>query len=92
MVNGLITYSGGHAARGSKDGGAERVAPVDTCGSGIVVWSAILVRTVMNAVLEVGLGASALEVSGAAAQLGSLGNHVVGACFLERGDVRSMPD
>ena len=57
-------------------------APGHGSGSGIVVWSAMLVRTVMNAELELGLGAEALGIAGATAKGGPLAEHVGGTCFL----------
>lgn len=79
------TYGGSQA--GTSGRRTIRGTPVDGLASGTVVWSAMLVRTVMDAELEPVLAAEAVEVTGAGAAKGlGLTKHVLGACFL--GEVR----
>lgn len=74
-------YSSGQTRGGSE---TSRITPVDSSSSGIVVRGAMLVRAVMNAVVELGLGANALHVAATAAKGAGLAKHVGGTCFLNR--------
>lgn len=75
-----ITHSGSHA-RG--DCGTESITPGDSRGCGVVVWDTVLVRAVMDAVVELGLVAEAVVVAVTAAKGTGLGKHVGIACFLD---------
>lgn len=74
-----ITHSGSDTRR---DRGTERITPGDGGGGGSVVWSAVLIRAVVNAVVELRLRAETAIVAGAAAKSTGLGKHVGIACFL----------
>ena len=73
------TYSSDEARR---DRGTDAIAPRHDAGSGVVVRSAVLVRAVVEAVMERRLGAKAVDVSTAAAESSRLSKHVGGTRFL----------
>jgi hypothetical protein len=80
VVVGEATYSSSQTGGDSRTDG---ITPGDGTGSGIVVWGAMLVRAVMDAELEVGFRAEAVNGTLSSATEGaSLAEHVGSACFL----------